>query len=120
MCRRGGFRAARPRVFKVLHSSYALGGARSVYRREPQDCIILAEDGFQPRQPVGTSPLFWVQVFMMANGNRVAPEDKQTQEIKKPYNKPAFRFERVFETQALSCGKVQSVMAQCHRNRKTS
>jgi len=46
----------------------------------------------------------------MANGNRVAPEDKQTQEIKKPYNKPAFRFERVFETQALSCGKVQSVM----------
>ena len=26
---------------------------------------------------------------------------------KRPYRKPEFRFERVFETQALSCGKVQ-------------
>ena len=25
---------------------------------------------------------------------------------KKPYNKPALRYERVFETSALTCGKV--------------
>ena len=25
---------------------------------------------------------------------------------KKPYQKPSFRFERVFETMALSCGKL--------------
>ncbi len=39
---------------------------------------------------------------------------------KKPYQKPAFRHERVFETMALSCGKVQSTQGQCHFNRKNS
>jgi hypothetical protein len=39
---------------------------------------------------------------------------------KKPYQKPAFRFERVFETSALSCGKVQTTQGSCHSNRKTS
>jgi len=39
---------------------------------------------------------------------------------KKPYQKPAVRFERVFETAALSCGKVQTTQASCHANRKTS
>lgn len=27
--------------------------------------------------------------------------------LKKPYRKPSFRHERVFETTALACGKVQ-------------
>lgn len=31
---------------------------------------------------------------------------------KKPYHRPEFRFERVFETQALSCGKL-GTQAQC-------
>ncbi len=39
---------------------------------------------------------------------------------RKPYQKPAFRFERVFETQALSCGKVLSHGSPCHLNPKTS
>ncbi len=39
---------------------------------------------------------------------------------KKPYNKPALRFERVFETSALTCGKVQTTQSGCHQNRKTS
>lgn len=39
---------------------------------------------------------------------------------KKPYQKPARRRERVFETTALSCGKVQTTTASCHANRKTS
>jgi len=39
---------------------------------------------------------------------------------KKPYRKPAFRHERVFETMALSCGKVQNTQAGCHDNRKLS
>jgi hypothetical protein len=30
------------------------------------------------------------------------------------------RFERVFETMALSCGKVQTTQGQCHANRKAS
>jgi hypothetical protein len=40
--------------------------------------------------------------------------------IKKPYQKPEVRYERVFETMALSCGKVQVHQASCHFNRKTS
>jgi hypothetical protein len=39
---------------------------------------------------------------------------------KKPYHKPTVRYERVFEVQALSCGKVQTTEGQCHSNRKTS
>ena len=33
---------------------------------------------------------------------------------KKPYVKPAFRSEQVFETMALSCGKTISSEGQCH------
>jgi hypothetical protein len=39
---------------------------------------------------------------------------------RKPYLKPAFRFERVFETMALSCGKVTTTQFQCRFNRKNS
>jgi hypothetical protein len=58
----------------------------------------------------------------MANGN-TKPEDKrriQQEQAKKPYIKPAFRFERVFETSALSCGKTESTQFQCRHNRKVS
>jgi hypothetical protein len=40
---------------------------------------------------------------------------------KRAYSKPDFRFESVFETRALSCGKVSgSVNNACHITRKTS
>lgn len=41
---------------------------------------------------------------------------------KKLYQKPAFRYERVFETQALSCGKIAPTQSTCHSHsqRKTS
>jgi len=39
---------------------------------------------------------------------------------KKPYEKPMFRFERVFETSALSCGKVHATQSGCMHNRKAS
>jgi hypothetical protein len=39
---------------------------------------------------------------------------------KKPYETPAFRFERVFEVSALSCGKIDSSQAGCHSNKKHS
>ncbi len=45
---------------------------------------------------------------------------KATGATKKPYAKPEVRYERVFETMALSCGKVQTTQASCHFNRKTS
>jgi hypothetical protein len=39
---------------------------------------------------------------------------------KKPYVKPEFRHEKVFETMALSCGKVQTTQGACKYNRKSS
>jgi hypothetical protein len=39
---------------------------------------------------------------------------------KKPYEKPAFKYERVFVTTALSCGKVGPTSAACVSNSKTS
>jgi hypothetical protein len=39
---------------------------------------------------------------------------------RKPYQKPAFRFERVFETMALSCGKVGSLQQQCRGSNQAS
>ena len=39
---------------------------------------------------------------------------------KKPYVKPAFRHEQVFETMALACGKLSPTQAQCRTNRKNS
>jgi hypothetical protein len=39
---------------------------------------------------------------------------------KKPYQKPAFRHERTFETMALVCGKIVSTQASCAHSKKTS
>lgn len=39
---------------------------------------------------------------------------------KKPYVKPAFRHERVFETMALACGKISGTQASCRTNRRNS
>ena len=39
---------------------------------------------------------------------------------KRPYLKPAFRHERVFETMALACGKISPTQGQCRFNRKVS
>jgi hypothetical protein len=59
----------------------------------------------------------------MANENPMEAEDKrrtQKKQGKKRYSKPAFRFERVFEMQALSCGKVHSHSGQCKTYPKSS
>jgi hypothetical protein len=39
---------------------------------------------------------------------------------KKPYEKPSFRYERVFVTTALSCGKTPNSSFQCNSNPKVS
>ena len=41
-------------------------------------------------------------------------------DLKKPYEAPAFRCERVFEVSALSCGKVDTTQGACRANRKAS
>ena len=51
-------------------------------------------------------------------------EEKNTGEsphvTKKPYVRPEFRYERAFETMALSCGKIRGSQALCRFNRKNS
>ena len=39
---------------------------------------------------------------------------------KKPYQKPSFRFEKVFETMALACGKINFTQKQCRFRRMNS
>jgi hypothetical protein len=39
---------------------------------------------------------------------------------KKVYQKPSFRYERVFETLALACGKIASTTSTCTFSKKTS
>jgi hypothetical protein len=40
--------------------------------------------------------------------------------IKKPYQKPQVRHERVFETMALACGKTGDTTQACRFNRSAS
>jgi hypothetical protein len=39
---------------------------------------------------------------------------------RKPYEKPAYQCEGIFETLALACGKIAPTQAQCRFNRKNS
>ena len=52
--------------------------------------------------------------------NRPVSSAEEKGIVRKPYEKPAFRFERVFETIALACGKVQTTQSGCKANRKAS
>ena len=61
----------------------------------------------------------------MSTQNRINQSDLSATQpdrlgAKKPYQKPAFRHERVFETRALICGKIDTTQAACHANRKVS
>jgi len=57
--------------------------------------------------------------------DKYTPEEKQTQSSgavrdKKVYKRPSFRYERVFETAALACGKIAGTNPVCNSSRKTS
>ena len=52
--------------------------------------------------------------------DRQPTAEKAKPEVKKPYVKPEVRHEKVFETMALSCGKVQHTQYSCHQQRKSS
>lgn len=61
----------------------------------------------------------------MTHSHSPAPATEPTRsdnqkKTKKPYRKPEFRYERVFETMALACGKINPSQGQCKFNRKAS
>ncbi len=48
------------------------------------------------------------------------PTADATAKPKRPYVKPDFQHEKVFETMALACGKLGPTQAQCRFNRRNS
>ena len=48
------------------------------------------------------------------------PNTENPPAARKPYPRPEFRYERAFETMALSCGKIRASQALCRFNRKNS
>ncbi len=53
-------------------------------------------------------------------GSQLEPQ-QESPKRKKPYVKPSFEREQVFETRALVCGKVSRTQASCHGfNRRNS
>ena len=52
-----------------------------------------------------------IQIGSLMTINDMSSDDPRTPVSKKPYEKPSFRFEQVFVTTALSCGKVGTTQA---------
>ena len=52
--------------------------------------------------------------------NEISLDNPRTPAQKKPYEKPAFRFEKVFVTTALMCGKVSPTQVNCQSNMQAS
>jgi hypothetical protein len=61
-------------------------------------------------------------VLMAERNDKVDDENPgdSRRAVKRPYQEPAFRYERVFETMALSCGKVNATEFQCRFHRMSS
>ncbi len=53
-------------------------------------------------------------------GNQKQPHTKPPKSGKKPYQKPSFKYEKVFETMALACGKISPTQATCKTVKKNS
>jgi hypothetical protein len=56
----------------------------------------------------------------MDTNNFQTDEPRTPATDKKPYEKPSFRYEKVFVTTALSCGKVGSISSTCIKAQSAS
>ena len=52
--------------------------------------------------------------------NNISSDTLGAPATKKPYEKPSFRYEQVFVTTALSCGKTPNSGFNCNTNPKVS
>jgi len=59
-------------------------------------------------------------VPLITMNNSSSDQSNTATTAKKPYEKPSFRFEEVFVTTALSCGKINPVIGNCGLNLKVS
>lgn len=55
----------------------------------------------------------------MAMNDSPQEEPRPAAVEKKPYQKPAFRYEQVFVTSAIGCGKVTTTQSGCSLNTKS-
>jgi len=58
--------------------------------------------------------------LIMAKNQSSSDEPRPAAIEKKPYEKPGFRYEQVFVTSALSCGKISASQSSCALNTKVS
>jgi len=56
----------------------------------------------------------------MAMNHSSSEEPRPAAIEKKPYEKPGFRYEKVFVTSALSCSKITSTQSGCQHNLSAS
>jgi hypothetical protein len=52
--------------------------------------------------------------------NDSSSDNPRAETTKKPYEKPSFRYEQVFVTTALACGKIGSSSQSCIQSPKVS
>jgi hypothetical protein len=45
--------------------------------------------------------------------NDLSSDNSRTPVTRQPYEKPSFRYEKVFVTSALSCGKIAATQSSC-------
>lgn len=57
---------------------------------------------------------------MSEDSHSKSEKQEEKPPAKKVYTKPSFRFEKVLEVSALSCGKVHSTEGACRFSRKAS
>ena len=53
-------------------------------------------------------------------GNEKQAHSRPPKVGKKPYQKPSFKYEKVFETMALACGKISPTQQSCKQIKKNS
>jgi hypothetical protein len=58
--------------------------------------------------------------IIMAINHSSGEEPRPAAIDKKPYEKPGFRYEQIFVTSALNCGKVDPTSSACQYNKKVS
>lgn len=58
--------------------------------------------------------------FSPSHAEPAQPDEQKHDRRKLPYIKPSFRFEQVFVTAALACGKIDDTQKHCFFNRKAS
>ncbi len=56
----------------------------------------------------------------MSEKHKHSVATKNAKPGRKPYQAPTFRSEKVFETMALTCGKISTTQGTCKLNRKNS